>query len=33
MTISTTGMVADGVIKMGGSELGRAKLLLAMSVD
>lgn len=33
MTVSATGMVEDGVIKMGGSELGRAKSLLAMSAD
>ena len=33
MTISATGMVEDGVIKMGGTELGRGKSLLATSAD
>ena len=33
MTLSATGMVEDGVIKTGGTELGRAKSLLATSAD
>ena len=33
IAMSTAWMVEDGVIKMGGSELGRAKSLLAISAD
>ena len=33
MVMSAAWMVEDGVIKIGGSELGRAKSLLAMSAD
>ena len=33
MTVSATGMVEDGVIKIGGTELGRVKSLLATSAD
>ena len=33
MAMSAAQMVEDGVIKIGGSELERAKSLLAMSAD
>ena len=33
MTASVTGMVEDGVIKMGGTDIGRVKSLLATSAD
>ena len=33
MAASTTGMVEDGVIEMGGSDLGRANSSLTMPAD
>ena len=33
ITVSAIGMVEDGVIRMGGTELGRVKSLLATSAD